>query len=147
MHPLNGHKTMGKTERYLVTLLETILGPADRTKRFAWAVGDPSPKTGRVAKLPFDAVWERRKLIVEVDEEQHRDATPFFDKPHRLTVSGVPRREQRRLYDIRKRTAAAAQGYVVVAIEWSRRKSPADADIELLRSHLRRAGVDLEGEQ
>jgi hypothetical protein len=90
---------VGRTEKYVVGLLETLLGPSDRVRRFAWACGDVSPKTGRKAMLPFDAVWEARRLIVEVDEEQHTQATAFFDKPHRMTVSGVHRGRQRALYD------------------------------------------------
>jgi hypothetical protein len=112
---------MGRSERYAVNLLEQLLGPAEHGKRFEWATGDLSPKTGRAERLPFDAVWEDRKLIVEVDEEQHHEATPLFDKPHRLTVNGVHRGEQRRIYDERKRAAAIAHRYRLVAIRWSRR--------------------------
>ena len=51
---------MGKTENYVIDLLEQLLGPAERGKRFDWAVGDPGPKTGRGQRLPFDAVWEQK---------------------------------------------------------------------------------------
>jgi hypothetical protein len=132
---------MGRTERYVVSLLEQLLGPAERGKRFEWATGDTSPKTGRARRLPFDAVWEERKLIIEVDEEQHHEATPIFDKPDRMTVSGVHRGEQRRIYDERKRAAAIAQGYRLVAIRWSRRAKPLPADLELLRDVLAAAGA------
>jgi hypothetical protein len=132
---------MGRTERYVVGLLEQLLGPAARGKRFEWAVGDISPRTGRAARLPFDAVWESHKLIVEVDEEQHHEATPLFDKPHQLTVSGVHRGEQRRMYDERKRAAAVARGYRLVAIRWSRRAKPQSADLERVRAALAAAGV------
>lgn len=113
---------MGRTETYVVSLLERLLGPVERGKRYEWARGDASPRTGRSAMLPFDAVWEQRLLIIEIDEDQHREATPLFDKPDRLTVSGVHRGEQRRVYDARKRSAAAARGYRFIAIEWSRRR-------------------------
>jgi hypothetical protein len=138
---------MGRTERYVVSLLEQLLGPAERGKRFEWAVGDISPKTGRAARLPFDAVWEEHKLIVEVDEEQHHEATPIFDKPDHLTVSGVHRGEQRRLYDDRKRAAAVAQGYSLVAIRWSRRAKRDPSDLDRVRGKLVAAGVMLPGEQ
>jgi hypothetical protein len=127
---------MGRTERYVVSLLEQLLGPAERGKRFEWAVGDISPKTGRAARLPFDAVWEARKLIVEVDEEQHHEATPLFDKPDHMTVSGVHRGEQRRIYDERKRAAAVVQGYRLVAIRWSRRAKRDPSDLERVRAML-----------
>jgi len=43
----------------------------------------------------------------------------IFDKPHRLTVSGVHRGKQRQLYDQRKRSAARDQGYKLVAVSLS----------------------------
>jgi hypothetical protein len=132
---------MGRTESYVVSLLERLLGPVERGKRYTWARGDASPTTGRSAMLPFDAVWERRLLIVEIDEDQHREATPLFDKPHRLTVSGVHRGKQRRVYDARKRSAAAARGYRIVAIEWSRRRRPQATDLDELRARLVAEGV------
>ncbi len=69
--------------------------------------------------LPFDAVWERRRLIIEIDERQHGEAVAFFDKPDRMTVSGVHRGEQRRLYDERKVRLAREQGYAVVRVPTS----------------------------
>jgi very-short-patch-repair endonuclease len=91
--------------------------------------------------LPFDAVWEPRKLIIEVDEDQHSESTPLFDKPHRLTVSGVHRGDQRRLYDARKRSAARGQGYTLIAIAWSRRRKERADDLDELRAILRAAGL------
>ena len=132
---------MPRTERYVIGLVERLLGPADPVRRFVWAVGDPSPTTGRRSLLPFDGVWEARKLIVEVDEEQHREATPFFDKTHKLTVSGVHRGEQGRRYDQLKRAAAVANGYTLVAIPWSRKRRPQPGDLEEVRAILGAAGV------
>ncbi len=132
---------MGRTESYVVALLERLLGPVERGKRYDWARGDASPKTGRRMMLPFDAVWEVRSLIIEIDEDQHREATPIFDKPDRLTVSGVHRGEQRRVYDARKRSEARLRGYQVVAIEWSRRRRPQPTDLEELRARLIAEGV------
>jgi very-short-patch-repair endonuclease len=132
---------MGRTERYVLDLVEQILGPAERGKRFEWALGDPSRKTGRQARLPFDAVWEQRRLIIEVDEDQHTETTPIFDKPNQLTVSGVHRGEQRRLYDERKRAAAKAQGYNLVAISWSRTRRRRPGDLAEIRRLLEEASV------
>jgi hypothetical protein len=133
---------MGRTETYVIGLLEDLLGPKDAIDRFDWALGDLSPRTGRAVRLPFDAVWVTRRLIVEVDEEQHQKATPIFDKPDVLTVSGVHRGIQRQIYDERKRQAARAQGYTVVEITWPRRRKPDPADIVELRSLLREAGLE-----
>jgi hypothetical protein len=135
---------MGKTAQYVLGLIDTLLGAGEREKCFDWARGDPSPKTKRTKKLPFDSVWEARKLIIEIDEDQHGEATPFFDKPQKLTVSRVHRGEQRALYDARKRAAAMENGYVVLAIMWSRKKKrrPVE-DLAELRKLICEAGVSL----
>ena len=135
---------MGKTAKYVLDQIEKLLGPAEREKCFDWARGDLSPKTKRAAHLPFDAVWEARKLIVEIDEDQHGEATPLFDKPDRMTVSGIDRGKQRKLYDDRKRAAARANGYAIVSIQWSRKRKPSDKDLDELRNRLSAAGVSLE---
>jgi len=117
---------VGKVADYVIGVLDEILGGGvEREKRYPWALGDRSDKTGRQARLPFDAVWEARRLVVEVDEDQHRRAVTFWDKPDRLTISGVDRRQQRRIYDERKRAAARSHGYTVVEIEWERHPPPA----------------------
>src|SRR4051812_16917668 len=116
---------MGRTANYVIDLLAEVLGEEpEREKRFNWALGDVSAKTGRQVALPFDAVWESRRLIVEVDENQHFEAVEFWDKPDVVTVSGVSRGDQRGIYDARKRTAAREQRYTVVEIPWEREPKP-----------------------
>lgn len=133
---------MGTTADYVIGLLEEVLGPAEREKRFPWARGDPSPKTGRQAELPFDAFWQKRRLLAEIDEDQHTSPDYHFDKPYKNTISGVHRGDQRRLYDERKRAAARAQGFTLVVVPWSRHKQhDPEHDLEELRSHLVAAGV------
>ena len=134
---------MGRTENYVIGLLERRLGSAERGKRFDWALGDESPKTQRRARLPFDAVWETRKLIVEVAEDQHQEPTPLFDKPDQMTISGVHRGEQRRLYDERKRSAAETHGYKMVTIKWSRSRKHVASDLDELIVMLADAGVEV----
>jgi hypothetical protein len=133
---------VGKVADYVIELLADILGEEpEREARYGWALGDLSQKTGRRVRLPFDAVWESLRLIVEVDEDQHRRAVEFWDKPDRLTVSGVDRGQQRRIYDLRKRAATRENGYRVVEIEWERQPQPAQrnkaADRRRLRALLR----------
>jgi hypothetical protein len=139
---------VGRTADYVIDLLDEILGEtAEREKRFPWAMGDPSAKTGRRVQLPFDAVWVDRRLIVEVDEDQHRRRVPFWDKPDVPTVSGVPRGEQRAIYDRRKRDEARARGFTVVGIPWERRppfgQRDRDVDRQRLEGLLQQAGVDI----
>ena len=137
---------MGRTANYVIELLVEILGEEpEREKRFDWALGDVSAKTGRQVTLPFDAVWESRRLIVEVDESQHHEPVEFWDKPDVVTVTGVARGEQRAIYDSRKRNAARAQKYPGVAIPWERRPVPEKrnrvADRARVEAILRSAGV------
>jgi len=47
---------------------------------------------------------------------QHSEAVPFFDKPDRLTVSGVSRGEQRALYDELRRNLIPSQGLRLVIV-------------------------------
>jgi hypothetical protein len=137
--------TMGRIETYVIGVLEEILGQKDEKNRFDWAVGDKSPKTGRCVQLPFDGVWERHKLIVEVDEPQHRRSVAFWNKP--TTVSGVARDKQRRKYDKRKQRAAKKHGYTVLRLEYSRRpklEKWVRADVEkALRAKLAEKCIDL----
>lgn len=105
-----------ETQQYVTGLLVELLGPAEIEKRFDWARGDSRDPRRPGVPLPFDAVWERRKLIVEIDERQHGEVVRFFDKPDVITVSGVHRGEQRRLYDQRKVRLAREHGYTVVRI-------------------------------
>lgn len=122
---------------YVIDVLEDILGePAERERSFPWALGDLSRKTGKRSPLPFDAVWLSRGLIIEVDENQHREPVRFWDKPDVLTVSGVSRGEQRAIYAARKRAAARAAGFIVVAIPWERRPLPGRRDVDADRQRL-----------
>ncbi len=141
---------MGHVADYVLDLLAEILGEQpEREKRFPWALGDMSAKTGRRVQLPFDGFWARHSLVVEVDEDQHRRAVAFWDKPSVATVSGVFRGEQRAIYDARKRTAARDAGYTVLEISWERRPLPRNRDREvdrrLLARTLREAGIEAFG--
>lgn len=64
---------IGAIASYVIDLLTELLGePPECEKRYAWAFGDVSTNTGRAVQLPFDAVWESRRVIIEIDEDQHR---------------------------------------------------------------------------
>ncbi|KHO20032.1 hypothetical protein QQ44_25870 [Mycolicibacterium setense] len=105
-------------EHYILDLCDEVLGiPARRQKRFDWLRGDPSPGRLRGSPLPVDGYWPDLGLIVEFQEEQHSQPSPFFDR--RQTVSGVARGEQRRLYDARKRIVIPEHGLRLVVIEKS----------------------------
>jgi hypothetical protein len=111
-------------EAYVLDLCDEYLGEvAQRQHRFDWLRGDPGVD-GRRVKLPVDGYWPRRKLVVEYRERQHDEAVPFFDKPDRMTVSGVHRGEQRALYDARRDTEVPAHGLRLAIIR------PADLDAD-----------------
>lgn len=137
-----------EAQRYATQLLVELLGPGETEKRFDWCRGDSRDPARGGRTLPFDAVWESRKLIVEFDERQHGEPVDFFDKPQRMTVSGVHRREQRRLYDERKVRLALAHGYTVIRIPasvlvWRGHRLAKDrsADLVTLRGLISGAGI------
>lgn len=104
-------------QSYVTDLCEAVLGIlASREHRFAWLLGDVSPRTGRQVRLPVDAYWESLGLVVEFQEEQHSQSVKLFDKPDVLTVSGIHRGEQRRLYDERKAKLIPANDLRLVVI-------------------------------
>ncbi|MFH8717470.1 hypothetical protein [Streptomyces zaomyceticus] len=118
-------------ETYVVDLCNQVLEEAALTQhKFDWLLGDPGT-SGRQAKLPVDAFWPGHHLVVEYREIQHDQPVPHFDKPDKLTVSGVHRGEQRAMYDARRDSQIPARGLRLVVIR------PADLDADS-RGRLRR---------
>lgn len=124
-------------EFYVLDLCDQALGEAGlRQHRFDWLLGDPGT-SGRRARLPVDGYWPAANLVVEYRERQHDQPVAHFDKPDRLTVSGVHRGLQRALYDARRDELIPAHGIRLLVI------TPADLDATP-RGRLRRApGHDL----
>lgn len=132
-------------EAYVLDLCDEILGSRGlRQHRFEWLLGDLSPKTGRRVKLPVDSFWPDESLVVEFRESQHFESTPFFDKPERITVSGVHRGEQRRRYDELRDSQIPEHGLKLVVIrtdDFATRRGRVvrvDSDIEVVRKALAR---------
>lgn len=97
-------------------LCDQVLGEVgDRQHRFSWLLGDPGA-SGRRAKLPVEGYWREANLVVEYRERQHDQPIAFFDKPDRITVSGVHRGLQRALYDARREELIPAHGIRLVII-------------------------------
>lgn len=118
-------------EVYVLDLCDQDLGTAgSRQHRFDWLLGDPG-RNGQRRRLPVDGYWANHQLVVEYRELQHDGPNAFFDKPERLTVSGVHRGQQRAIYDARRDELIPAHGLHLVVIK------PADLDATP-RGRLRR---------
>jgi len=103
-------------EAYVIDLCDEILGErALRQHRFEWLLGDPGTAGSRVP-LPVDAYYPGHRLVIEYRERQHDSPVAHFDKPDRMTVSGVHRGEQRRIYDERRAHEIPAKGLRLVVI-------------------------------
>jgi hypothetical protein len=137
-----------ENERYVLDLCDEVLGLVGmRQHRFEWLKGDPSPKTGNRRALPVDAYYPTKRLVIEFHEKQHTQAVKHFDKPDVLTVSGVHRGIQRRIYDDRRRELIPAHGLSLVVIPLSdftvrrgsivkRREADLNTVSRALREHL-----------
>jgi len=92
-----------KDESYVIGLCDKVLGlTSSKQHKFDFLLGDPN-SSGKAAKLPVDSFYDTLNLVIEYRERQHTEGVNFFDKPNKMTVSGVHRGEQRRIYDERRR--------------------------------------------
>lgn len=119
-------------EAYVINLCDEALGrKASRQHCFPFLLGDGNnPKP-----LPVDAYYEDLKLVVEYYELQHTEEVPFFDKPDKLTVSGVSRGEQRKIYDQRRRDVLPQHGIALVIITYSDLCYEESKSKRLVRNH------------
>lgn len=101
-------------ESYIINLCDKVLGQkASRQHKFDFLLGD----SGRM--LPVDAYYEKLKIAVEYRERQHSECVSYFDKPEKMTVSGVHRGEQRKIYDQRRRDVLPKNGIKLIEIDYS----------------------------
>jgi len=106
-------------QNYVVDLCDELLQEqALREYRFDFLRGDPC-KNGKGRTLPVDAYYPKKNLVIEYYERQHLEAIPHFDKPSVMTVSGVSRGEQRKIYYARRREVLPKQGKKIVIISYS----------------------------
>ena len=124
-------------EAYVLDLCDDVLNErGQRQARFDWLRGDPG-RDGRARTLPVDGYWPGHGLVVEYRELQHDQPMPHFDKPDRLTVSGVHRGLQRALYDRRRDEQIPAHDLRLVVIR------PADLAADRRGRLLRHRDQDL----
>lgn len=107
----------GSDEAYVIDLSDEVLNrKASRQHTFDFLRGDPND-SGVTKCLPVDAYYPELNLVVEFQERQHTEPVKHFDK--RMTVSGVTRGEQRKIYDQRKLDVLANNGIRVTRISYS----------------------------
>jgi len=108
-----------KDEHYVLDICDKILRhTSSRQHKFDFLLGDTN-SNGTAAKLPVDAYYDKLKLVIEYREKQHTESVNFFDKPDRMTVSGVHRGEQRKIYDERRRKLIPKNGLTLIEISYT----------------------------
>lgn len=110
-------KRSDSDETYIIDLCDAILGSkALRQHRFDFLQGDPG-RAGKRASLPVDAWYPQLRLVVEYREKQHTGSVNIMDQ--RMTISGVTRAAQRRIYDQRRREVLPKHGIMLLEIDYS----------------------------
>lgn len=102
-----------KDETYVLDLCDEVLkSKGSRQHCFDFLIGDAG------TKLPVDSYYATLNLVIEYRETQHVNEVKFFDKPDKLTVSGVSRGEQRKMYDQRRRDVLPENGIQLIEINY-----------------------------
>jgi hypothetical protein len=103
----------------VLDLCDHILGrKCLRQHRFDFLLGDVNEK-GKCVKLPVDGYYPELELVIEYHERQHTEKVDIFDKPEKLTVSGVDRGQQRKIYDERRRNVLKNHKISLIEISYS----------------------------
>ncbi|MAY52571.1 MAG: hypothetical protein CMC75_04830 [Flavobacteriaceae bacterium] len=104
--------------RNIIDLCDRILNlKSSRQHKFDFLLGDINSR-GFSSKLPVDAYYQQLNLVIEYRERQHTESVSFFDKPNKLTVSGVHRGEQRKIYDQRRDEILPKNGINLIKISY-----------------------------
>jgi len=110
-------KRTDSDETYVLDLIAEIIDENYKGQmKFDTLLGDPG-KAGQRRKLPVDAYFPEANLIVEYKEKQHSQPINIMDR--RMTISGVHRGEQRKLYDLRKEKWAADNKMQFLSISYT----------------------------
>lgn len=127
-------------EYYVVELCNKVLNrAASQQHKFDFLCGDNG------YKLPVDAYYEDLNLVIEYYERQHTESVKLFD--NRMTISGVTRGEQRKIYDERRRRVLPEHGIKLIVIDYSdfgttrKLSRNPNKDIEVIKRILSENGV------
>lgn len=96
---------------------EVLLMKGFPQHQFDFLLGDANSQ-GRKAKLPVDIYYPKLDLVVEYKEQQQSKANKHFDKLDLLTVSGVHRGEQRKIYEQRRREVLPQHNIKLIEIDY-----------------------------
>jgi hypothetical protein len=119
-------------EHYVINLCDELLHEkASRQHKFGFLFGDYHKDGRSRTALPVDAYYQEKNLVIEFMEKQHTEAVDFFDKPERMTISGVSRSEQRKKYDARRKDGLLANNIQLLEIDYS--AFECDSDKKLIR--------------
>lgn len=136
----SGGGRTGSDEYYVIGLCNEALGvEAEQQYKFPFLLGD----SGRA--LPVDAYYRELNLVIEYYERQHTEEVKFFNR--RMTVSGVSRGEQRKIYDERRRTELPKHGIKLVVISYTDFGTSKtlvrnhDVDLAVIKGILKRNGI------
>ena len=106
-------------EAYIIDLCDQVLGKkGSRQHKFDFLRGDPGKDGKQGVKLPVDAYYCNLNLVIEYRERQHTEEVNHFDKPDKMTISGVHRGDQRKIYDQRRREVLPKQGIELIEISY-----------------------------
>lgn len=124
-------------EVYIIELCDEILGiKVLRLHRFEFLRGESG------TPLPVDAYYPELNLVVEFHEWQHTEAVAIFDR--KITISGVSRGAQRKIYDQRRAELLPLHGIKLVVISYTdfstskKLKREYNRDIDIVRAILKK---------
>jgi hypothetical protein len=113
------HSRESSDEYYVMNLCNKALGLEGLPQhRFDFLVGDAN-KNGKQTKLPVDVYYPTLNLVIEYKEYQHSNRVNHFDKPNIITISGVHRGEQRKIYDQRRVEVLPEHGIKLIEIPFT----------------------------
>lgn len=129
-------------EQYVVDLCNEALGLKGLQQyKFPFLLGDSGKR------LPVDVYYPKLNLVIEYYERQHTESVQLFDR--KMTVSGVSRGEQRRIYDERRRAVLPKHGIKLVIVNYSDFGLPKklarnhDADLLVVKGLLCKNGIPI----
>lgn len=114
LKPKSSSKVSDRDEQYVLDLCDEVLKlKGSRQHKFDFLKGDAG------TRLPVDIYYEKLNLVIEYREYQHTNPVKHFDKPDKITVSGVSRGEQRKIYDQRRRDVLPENGIQLIEIDFT----------------------------